>query len=123
MTDFSATARFQRISPRRVRMVGDLIKGKNVLVALDILAGTKKAGAELLLKVIKSARANAIEMDKQKNLRINPDRFVVTELLVDGGPMMKRFRPMSMGRAGRIRRRTTHVRVTLAEKSATKGKE
>ena len=115
--NFSATARFQRISPRRVRMVGDLIKGKNVLVALDILTGTKKAGAELLHSVIKSARANAIEMDKQKNLRINPDRFVVRELQVDGGPMMKRFRPMSMGRAGRIRRRTTHVTVVLAEGS------
>lgn len=112
---FSAHAKFQKISPRRVRLVSDTIRGKNVLVALDILSQTKKAGAAVLSSVIKSARANAIEMDKQKNLRINPDRFIISELTIDGGPTGKRMRPMSMGKSGRIRKRTSHVIVVLSE--------
>lgn len=115
---FSATAKWERISTRRVQMVGEMIRGKNVLEALDMLSQTKKAGALVLAGVIKSARANAIEMDKKKNLRINPDRFVIADLQINGGPMMKRFRPMSMGRSGRIRKRTTHITVTLSERRA-----
>ncbi len=113
--NFTATARYRRISTRRVRMVADLVRGRNVLDAMAILRATKKAGAPILEEVIRSARANAIEMDKQKNLRINPDRFVVSELTIDGGPIMRRFRPMTMGRSGRIRKRTTHVTVVLSD--------
>jgi large subunit ribosomal protein L22 len=117
---FTASARYRRISTRRVRLVGQLIRGKNVLDALTILSGTPKAGAAVLREVVQSARANAIEMDRQKNLRINPDRFVVSELQINEGPALKRFRPMSMGRAGAIRKRTTHVTVVLSEQSPAK---
>lgn len=113
--EFTATARFTRTSPRRTRLVANLIRGKNVLEALDILIGTPKAASDILARVVRSARANAIEMDKHKNLKINPDRFVIRELLVDGGPMLKRSRPMSMGKSGRIRKRTAHITVVLAE--------
>ncbi len=116
--EFSATARYTRISPRRTRLVADMIRGKNVLEALDILALTPKGASAILADVVRSARANAVEMDKQKNLRVNPDRFVIQTLTVDGGPMLKRFRPMSMGRSGRIRKRTAHITVVLAEPTA-----
>ena len=113
--NFTATARYRRISTRRVRLVADLVRGRNVLDALKILKGTPKAGAIVLSEVIESARVNAVEMDKQKNLRVNPDLFVVSELKIDGGPIIKRFRPMSMGRAGKIRRRTTHITAVLSD--------
>lgn len=119
---FTATLKYRRISSRRVRLAADLVRGKNVLEALEILATLPKGGASVLVEVIRSARANAIEMDKQKNLRTNPDRFVVADLRVDGGPIIRRFRPMSMGRSGRIRRRTSHVTVVLDERSAASKK-
>jgi large subunit ribosomal protein L22 len=118
--NFTASARYRRISTRRVRLVGSLIRGKNVLDALNLLSEMPKAGAAVLREVVQSARANAIEMDKQKNLRINPDRFVVSELQINEGPALKRFRPMSMGRAGQIRKRTTHVTVVLSEQAPAK---
>lgn len=115
MYEFRASARYQRCSPRRMRFVAELVRRKNVLVAMNILTGLKQAGAALLLKVVKSARANAIKMDEEKKLSINPDRLVIVDLQVGGGPIMKRSRPMSMGRSGRIRKRTTHVTVVLAD--------
>jgi large subunit ribosomal protein L22 len=115
---YSATLKYRRGSPRRLRLAADLVRGKNVLEALEILSSMPKGGAAVLVEVIRSARANAIEMDKQKNLRINPDRFVIADLQVDGGPIIRRFRPMSMGRSGRIRKRTSHVTVILDEQSA-----
>jgi large subunit ribosomal protein L22 len=115
---YSATLKYRRGSPRRLRLAADLVRGKNVLEALEILSSMPKGGAAILVEVIRSARANAIEMDKQKNLRINPDRFVIADLQVDGGPIIRRFRPMSMGRSGRIRKRTSHVTVVLDERSA-----
>lgn len=118
---FTATLKYRRGSPRRLRLAADLVRGKNVMEALEILTTMPKGGAALLAEAIRSARANAIEMDKHKNLRINPDRFVIAELLVDGGPIIRRFRPMSMGRSGRIRKRTAHITVVLDERqTATK---
>jgi len=115
---FSATLKYRRGSPRRLRLAADLVRGKNVLEAIEILATMPKGGAAILVEAIRSARANAIEMDKKKNLRINPDRFVIADLQVNGGPIIRRFRPMSMGRSGRIRKRTSHVTVVLDERSA-----
>lgn len=115
MYEFKASARFQRISPRRVRMVADLVRRKNVLTALNLLSGVKKGGATLIASVIRSARANAIKLDEEKKLNINPDRLVVSDLQVNGGPIMKRSRPMSMGRSGRIRKRTSHISVVLTD--------
>lgn len=118
--EFTATARYARLSPRRTRLVADMIRGKNVLEALDILALTPKGASAALAAVVRSARANAIEMDKQKSLRLNPDRFVIRALTVDGGPILRRFRPMSMGRSGRIRKRTAHITVVLGDPVAKK---
>lgn len=115
MNEFRATLRYQRISPRKARIIGDMIRGKNVLRALDILSGSKHKAAEILTGVVRSARANAVKADEDKNLSINPDTLVISELLINGGPIMRRFRPMSMGRAGRIRKRTSHITVTLRE--------
>lgn len=115
MNEFSATARFQRIAATRVRDVSKLIRGKNVLVALDILSGVKNKGALLLTKIIRSARSNALHLDEQKRLSVNADRLVISSLMIDEGPTQHRWRPMSMGRAGRIRKRTSHVTVVLKE--------
>jgi len=96
-------------------LIADLVRGRNIVEAMNILKLTPKAGAKVLLEVIKSSRANAIEEAKRKNLKITPELFFISEIKVEGGPIIKRYRPMSMGRAGLIRRRTTHITVILSD--------
>lgn len=115
MNEFRAVLRFTRISARKLRMVGDLVRGKNVVEALGILGGCRQRGAELLAGVIKSARANAVKMDEERELNIEPDGLVISDLQINGGPIIPRFRAMSMGRGGKIRKRTAHIEVTLKE--------
>lgn len=115
MLEFTALARFQRGSPRRLRQVADMVRGKNALEALRIIEGVPRGGAPLLARLIRSARANAMKQDDEKKLGINADRLIISELQVNGGPTIKRMRPMSMGRSGRIRKRTAHVTVKLTD--------
>jgi large subunit ribosomal protein L22 len=106
-----AVAKYLRLSPRKVRLSADLIRGKQVEEALNILSLTPKFGAKVVSKVVHSALANA-----RQNKSIDVDTLFVKTIFVNPGPTLKRFRARPMGRAGRIRKRTCHVTVVLSER-------
>jgi large subunit ribosomal protein L22 len=106
-----AVARYVHISPTKVQQVLNLIRGKDAEQAVSILKFTPKAAARFVLKVLKSAMANA-----EKNLHISSNNLFVSGAFVDQGPTIKRIRPRAMGRAYRIRKRTSHITVIVAEK-------
>ncbi len=106
-----AILRFIRVSPRRVRLVVDQIRGKEVEKALDILKYTPKRSAAIVAKVLKSAIANA-----ENTQSVDVDRLYVKRALVDEGGMWKRFMPRAMGRATRIRKRLSHITVVIDER-------
>ena len=108
--EVKAKAKFIRTAPRKARMVTELVKGKGVGDALNILAFTKKAPAKIVAKLLRSAVANA---DQMKNIDV--DTLFIKEITVDQGPTMKRYRPRAMGRATIIRRRMSHITVVLEE--------
>jgi large subunit ribosomal protein L22 len=97
-----------RESPRKVRMVADMIRGRSVDDAMSILRLQQRKAAKMLSKVLGSAIANATENEKA-----DADKLVVTNVSVDGGPVTKRWMPRSMGRANRINSRTSHVTVVV----------
>lgn len=105
-----AIARYVRISPMKVRMLADAIKGKPVEKAMEMLRFMPQKGAGIVEKVLRSAVANA---DQHPDLDI--DNLVVGNLIADGGPMLKRFRARARGRGTRILKRTSHVTVILTE--------
>ena len=107
-----ASARYVRISPMKVRMLADAIKGKPVEKAMEMLRFMPQKGAGIVEKVLRSAVANA---DQQPDIDI--DSLVVGNLLVDCGPMFKRFRARARGRGTRILKRSSHVTVVLTEAS------
>jgi large subunit ribosomal protein L22 len=106
-----AVARTVRIAPRKVRLVVDLIRGKQVGEAVAILNLTPKAASPVVEKVLKSAMANA-----EHNYEMDVNSLVVTQAFVDEGPTLKRFRPRAMGRASQINKRTSHITIVLSEK-------
>lgn len=106
-----ATLRYKRISPRKARLVAELIRGKNVDEALTILALTPRDGARVLEKLLRSAIANGQETGGVTD----PDAMWVSEVQVNEGPIMKRFRPRARGRATMIRKRTAHITVVLRD--------
>ena len=103
-----ATAKYIRISSRKVKAVIDLIRGKNVREAEAILLYTPKAATEPVAKLLKSAIANA-----ENNLDLNREELYVAEIYANQGPTLKRFRPRAHGRASAIRKRTSHITVVL----------
>ena len=105
-----ARLRFVRIAPRKARLVADLIRGKGSEEALNILTFTRKAAAKILVKLLKSAIANATQ---KKTVDI--DRLYIKRIAVDQGPTMKRFQPRALGRATTIRKRTSHITIVLDE--------
>lgn len=105
-----ARARYVRISPRKLRMIIELVKGKTTEEAIGILRNLPKKGARILEKVIKSAENNAKRMEE------NVAEWIVANIIVDGGPMLKRWRAAPMGRAVMIRKRTSHITVILKGK-------
>ena len=109
--EVKARLRFVRIAPRKARLVADLIRGKRSEEALNILNFTKKAAAKILIKLLKSAIANATQ---KKTVDI--DRLYVKQIMVDQGPTMKRFQPRALGRATTVRRRTSHINIILDER-------
>ena len=108
-----AKARFVRVSPRKARRVIDLVRGKSVADALDILRWAPQAASEPVAKVIASAAANA-----QNNNGLDPTTLVVATVYADEGPTAKRIRPRAQGRAFRIRRRTSHITVVVESRPA-----
>jgi large subunit ribosomal protein L22 len=105
-----AVARYVRISPQKAGLIMDEVRGKKVDEALRMLSFSPKKGARLLKKLIDSAVANA-----EANKEIDVDTLFIKRLYADQGPVMKRFRPRAMGRATRIRKRTSHLTVILDE--------
>ena len=103
-----ASVSFVRISPRKVRYVIDLIRHKSVPQAQAILTGSPRRGGEILRKLLDQA-VNAAE----RNSKVTPEQLVVSKALADGGPMMKRFRAATMGRANHIKKRTSHIQIEL----------
>lgn len=108
-----AKARFVRVSPRKARRVIDLVRGRSVADALDILRWAPQAASEPVAKVIASAAANA-----QNNNGLDPSTLVVATVYADEGPTAKRIRPRAQGRAFRIRKRTSHITVVVESRPA-----
>jgi len=106
-----AEAKYIRISPRKVNVVVDLIKGKSLDDAYAILNYTPKVASPVLLKVMKSAEANAVN-----NNNLNRDLLYVADAYANVGPILKRFMPRARGSAARINKRSSHVTVVLKEK-------
>lgn len=109
-----AMARFVRVPARKARLVVDLIRGKNINQALLDVRFTKKQAARIVEKVLRSALANA----QQNHGARDVDRLVVREAYVNEGPSLKRIQPRAMGRAFRIRHRTSHITIVLADQAA-----
>ena len=103
-----ATAKYIRISPYKVRAVLDLIRGKSYREAVAILENLNKSSSEPILKVLKSAGANA-----ENNLSLNTDELYVAECYADQGPTLKRYIAKAHGRAGGLLKRTSHITVIL----------
>ena len=120
MMEANAVAKYVRISPRKARQVVALVRGKSVDEALAILRFTAKKAAVPVSKTIRSAAAN-VAANEAKGERIELHDLYVKAARVDGGPMWKRWRARAMGRAAPIRKRTSHIRVTVAEKPGRTG--
>jgi large subunit ribosomal protein L22 len=112
ITKVKATAKHVRVSPQKVRQVARLIVGMPALEAATMLEFTDKAAARPLLKVLNSAIANA-----ENNDDLDPDDLVVVSAVADEGPTLKRYQPRAMGRAYRIRKRTSHITVVVSPTS------
>lgn len=103
-----ARARHIRMSPRKVRLIADLVRGADVASARRQLSVSKRAAAEVVLKLINSAVANA-----EHNFRLPTDRLRIAMITVDGGPVLYRYRPRAFGRSAPIRKRTSHITLAL----------
>jgi len=112
--EIRAVSRYVRMSPRKIRRVADLIKGESVDRALGILQFTHKAASKALYKTLKSAASNAIASEGSAKVKV--ENLFVKDIKIDGGPTWKRIRPVGMGRAYLIRKRTAHIGITLIEK-------
>ncbi len=104
-----AIARYVRVSPRKARIVVDLVRGKSVVRAREILQFTNRAAAENVLKTLNSAVANA-----ESQHQVRAEQLVVKTAYVDEGPTMKRIRPRAKGSASRIRKRSSHITIIVA---------
>ena len=107
----SARLSLVRLSPRKTRLVVDMVRGKGIQDALNILRFSPQPSAKLVAKLLSSAVANA----EQKGVA-DVDRLFVKTIFVDGGTVLKRFVPRAMGRASKIRKPTSHISVVLADK-------
>ncbi len=106
-----AYVKYVRISTQKVQIVCDLIRGKDVGTAMAILMQTPKAASEPLLKLVKSAAANA-----ENNHQMDPEKLYVSETFATPGPIIKRMMPRAQGRGYRINKRTSHITLVVAER-------
>src|SRR2546426_2764441 len=113
-----ASLRYLRITPRKVRVVADLIRGKNVNAALAQLAYGERRAAEPRAKLWRSAVANAEQSAKDQSLGV--DRLTVKELMVDQGPSLRRYMPRAMGRAFKVLKKPSHIQLTISDEMPKK---
>ncbi|HEY8529618.1 MAG TPA: 50S ribosomal protein L22 [Paenibacillaceae bacterium] len=114
MAQARAVARYVRIAPRKVRLVADLIRGKDVAEAIAILRHTPRAASPVLEKLLNSAVANA-----EHNYQMDVNRLYISEIYANEGPRLKRYQPRAHGRAFPILKRTSHITVVVSERPAT----
>ena len=107
-----AEHKYARISPRKVEIICNMIRGKDAKYAMALMENTPKAGCELMLKLLKSACANA-----ENNFEMDPDNLYVAEAYATAGPILKRGRPRARGSMYRINKRTSHITIVVAEKA------
>ena len=110
INEAKATLKYVRISSRKVKIVADLIRGKDVDEALAIVKFTPKAASEIIEKLLKSAIANA-----ENNHNMRHENLYVAEIYANQGPTLKRIRPAAKGSAVRIRKRTSHITIVLRD--------
>jgi large subunit ribosomal protein L22 len=108
-----AVARYIRMSPRKVRQVVDLVRGRSVEEAINLLHFTTKRGSVPVEKLLRSAVANA--MNEEEASKLDPEDFFIKEIRVDQGPTMRRYNPGPMGRASIIRKRFCHISVVVSD--------
>lgn len=113
-----AHIKLERISPRKARLVADLIRYKDLSNAINILKNTNKKAAPIFLKLLNSAVANAVN-----NQGMNADKLSVSKVIVNEGPTLKRFQPRGRGRAFSILKRTSKMTIEVSEKGSEKGSE
>jgi len=106
-----AHLKYARIAPRKVKIVCDLVRGKDTKTAKAILMQTPKAASELMLKLLNSAVANA-----ENNHNMDPDNLYISQTYANPGPILKRIMPQARGRAFRINKRSSHITIVVAEK-------
>ncbi len=106
-----ASLKYTRMAPRKIRLVVDLVRGKDVNEAIQILSFTNKKSAPIIKKLLQSAVANA---DQKKTIDV--DTLFVKHISVDQGPTLKRYMPRAMGRASEIKKKTSHVNLVLEER-------
>jgi large subunit ribosomal protein L22 len=109
----TATLKFARVSARKARLVADLVRGKDVAQAIEVLSFTDKKTAPILKKLVESAVANAEQKAERASESLDVDDLVVKSVLVDAGPTLRRFRPRAQGRATKILKKTAHITVVL----------
>ena len=107
-----AHLKYLRMSPRKVKIVCDLIRGKDVKTAIAYIMQTPKAASEPMMKLLKSAVANA-----ENNFNMDVEKLYVSQVFATPGPILKRVMPRAQGRAFRINKRTSHVTLAVAEKA------
>lgn len=116
--EIKAAAKFIRMSPKKVRLVVDLIRGMDVLKAETQLRFTPKLAKDPVLKLLRSAIANA-----ENNFDLKKDNLFIKKIVVDEGPTLKRWQPKAHGRAGAIRKRSSHISIVLEEKVSSGSKK
>lgn len=108
-----AIARYIRMSPRKVRQVVDMVRGKSVEEAINLLHFTPKRASDPVEKVLRSALANA--MNREESAKLDPEDLLIKSITVDQGPTMRRYNPGPMGRASIIRKRFCHISVVVSD--------
>lgn len=108
-----AVLRLARVSPRKARLVADLIRGRDVGDALELLGFTEKKSATLFKRLVESAVANAEYVAERANRKVDIDSLYVSQVFVDAGPTLRRFRPRARGMATKVLKKTSHITVVL----------
>ena len=108
-----AVLRLARVSPRKARLVADLVRGLDVAQAIETLTFTRKKSAPLIKGLVESAIANAEYKANRNDQQIDIDALYVKQIFVDQGPTLRRFRPRARGMATRIHKKTSHITVVL----------
>lgn len=118
-----AKARYLRVTPQKARRVVDLVRGQQATEALAVLKFAEQSASEPVYKLIASGVANARVLADKNGDAFNEDDLYISEIYVDEGPTMKRFRPRAQGRAFRINKRTSHITVVLSDEQGASRKE